>query len=126
MLPTNSTISQKYTQSLNTYVQQVKPDWKDRIEVEIGDIMTPAKFLPQTKIKRWDNEVNVSLRLIHTEKSPTVSVEGDKIKWKGRKIEAHFYDINNAEHPEGAEEFEVVLLEKPKNNVVQFTVVDIQ
>jgi hypothetical protein len=54
MLPTNSTITQKYTQTLNTYVQQVKPDWKDRIEVEIGDIKTAEAFLPQTKIKRWD------------------------------------------------------------------------
>jgi hypothetical protein len=113
-----------YTFDKNTYFAKLKENPKDLMEKEIGDSKTPSEFLPQQKIMRWDNECNVSIRLKHDEKTPTVSQEGDKIKWKGKDIEAHFYDINNTDHPEGASEFEVILNEKPKSNVVEFTVVD--
>lgn len=98
-----------------------KDDPKDRIEVEIGDVKQD-KFCPQGKIKRWDDEVNLVVRLINDEKTPTVSIVGNKIKWKGNKVEAHFYDIEPCEeHPEGAYEFEVILKEKPATNKIEFT-----
>lgn len=114
----------KYQITDNTFKVAVKPDVKDLVEVEIGDSKTADKFLPQQKIQRWDNECNVSVRLVHDEKTPDVIAEDGKIKWKGKDIEAHFYDINNEEHPEGASEFEVILKKKPKTNIVEFTLVD--
>lgn len=118
-------LKDKYSFKDETFFAVPKPDLKDKVEVEIGDSKTIDKFLPQVKVQRWDNECNVSFRLkddgIEEETVDTVS---DKIVWKKGKREAHFYDIQNAEHPEGASEFEVVLLEKPSTNVVEFTVVD--
>jgi len=104
-----------------TWIEQVKSDPKDEIKVFIGDDKQP-NFEPQQKIERWSNEVNCSFRLIHNEVAPTLTVEGDKIIWAGEKIEAHFYDLGiSGEHPEGSREFEVILKEPPKTNVVEFT-----
>lgn len=114
----------KYFVKDNTFFDVAKTDPMDFVEKEIGDSKEPGKFLPQQKVKRWDNECNVSVRLVHDEKTPDVVVEGDDIVWKGKKIEARFYDVFNDEHPEGAGEFEITLKEKPDTNVVQFTVQD--
>jgi hypothetical protein len=113
-------ITDKYTVSNNTFVLPVKTDWKDRITTEIGDSKQPD-FYPQIKIQRWDNEVNFSARLVHDELTPTITTEGNKIKWQGDKIESHFYDLTKGE---GGYEFEVILKEKPKTNVLEFTLVD--
>lgn len=113
-----------YTKSKNNYFAIPKDNPKDKIELVIGDDKQVA-FYPQKKIKRWDNEVNCSIRLVHDEKTPTFRKDPDKVVWTGEKVEAHFYDIEpNEEHPEGASEFEVFLKEKPATNVVSFTVVD--
>lgn len=107
-----------------TFKLLVNDNPKDRIEVEIGD-SKQNNFFPQVKIQRWDNEVNCSIRLISNEKTPTIKTEDNKIKWQGNKIEAYFYDIEpNEEHPEGGYEFEVVLKEKPENNIIQFSLID--
>lgn len=105
----------------NTFFAVPKENPKDLIQKEIGDFKVPTEFLPQTKIMRWDNEVNFSVRLVHDEASPIISKVGETVKWSGKKVEALFYDINSKEHPEGASEFEVVLKEKPLTNVVEFT-----
>ena len=60
---------------------------------EVGDAKQPDEFYPQVKIKRWDNEINFSARLVQDEKSPVVSLADDKIQWVGEAIEAHFYEI---------------------------------
>src|ERR1035441_3141757 len=120
-LQLNKEITDKYSVDNNTFLQVAKVNPKDKIDVEIGD-SKQKDFLPQVKIQRWDNEVNFSARLIHDEKTPTVTTEADKILWKGDKVEAHFYDFaDSPEHPEGASEFEVILKEKPKTNKVEFT-----
>lgn len=108
----------QFTKANNTYFAKPKDDVKDRIELEIGDSKTLDKFHPQQKIMRWDNEVNVSLRLVHDEKSPKVSRLGDKITWDGDKVKAEIYPLDEAQ------EFEITLKEKPTSNVVQFTLVD--
>lgn len=90
-------------------------------ETEIGDIKQPD-FHPQVKIKRWDNEVNFSARLVHEETAPQVKQAGDKVSWRGQKVEAHFYDTGSVKENEGGYEFEVVLLEKPKTNVITMTI----
>ena len=74
---------------------------------------------------RWDNEVNVSLRLKHNETAPTFRKDGEKIIWEGTKMSAHFYDLPiSAEHPEGASEFEIHLNEKPDTNIIEYSLVD--
>src|ERR1035437_1251480 len=118
----DKTTKDKYQIADNTFiVSDVKKNPKDKLDVEIGDSKTPVEFLPQQKIMRWDNEVNVSVRLAHDEKTPEVIAEEGVIKWKGKDIEAHFYDIPDGE---GASEFEVILNKQPKSNVVEFTLVD--
>lgn len=106
-----------YTKSKNTYFAKPKDDPKDRIELEVGD-SKETEFFPQQKIMRWDNECNVSFRLVHDELNPTVSKQGDKIKWQGEKVEAEIYPL------EEGQEFEIILKEKPLSNVVQFTIED--
>jgi len=127
-------ITDKYTIKNDSFVQVAKSNPKDLLVAEIGDTKDLTKFQPQMKICRWgdtpdDNEVNVSLRLVHDEKTPTVTAEDGKIKWIGDKVEAHWYDINNTDHPEGASEFEVLLLTDPRpkktgDYQVKFTLVD--
>ncbi len=111
-----------YTKSNNTYFATPKANPKDKIDIEIGDSKQPDKFYPQFKIMRWDNEVNFSARLVQNEKNPIVLKEGKKIKWQGEKIEAHFYNLGvSSEHPDDAEELEIILKEKPATNKIEFT-----
>jgi hypothetical protein len=115
-------MGEKYSVENNALVQVAKADVNDKIETETGDTKQ-ADFYPQVKIKRWDNEVNFSARLVQEEAAPTVVTEDGKIKWQGDKVEAHFYDIpQNEEHPDGAYEFEVILKERPATNVVTMTI----
>lgn len=114
-------VKDKYSLENETFKRVQKDNPKDKIEVEIGDSKSPD-FKPQVKIQRWDNEVNLSFRL----KDDGVGIEvvetkEDKVIWKKGKREAHFYELTEGE---GGYEFEVVLLEKPDTNVVEFTVED--
>lgn len=114
-------IKDKSTIKNNAFIQVHKDSQKDKIDVEIGDTKDASKFYPQQKIMRWDNEVNCSVRLIHDEKKPKVTTEKDKIVWEGDKVKAEIYQLTDGE---GGQEFEITLKEKPKSNVVQFTLVD--
>ncbi len=91
----NSEVSDKYDLAGNTFSEVIKPDPLDKVDLEIGDAKQPDEFIPQIKVKRWDNEVNVSLRLVNDETNPKVETEGEKIKWIGDKVEAHFYDVKD-------------------------------
>lgn len=114
-------IEKKYKILNNALVSTPKDDWRDRIEVEIGDTKQPDVFYPQVKIKRWDNEVNASFRLVDDEPKQ-LTTEGEKIKLIGSKKEVHLYDIAPCEeHPEGGYEFEVILKEKLLTNKIEFT-----
>ncbi|MFA5158510.1 MAG: hypothetical protein WC451_04995 [Patescibacteria group bacterium] len=107
----------------NTFFAVEKYNQMDLIEKEVGDSKTFDEFLPQQKIARWDNEVNFSARLVHDELTPTVSTLEDKIVWDGERVAVNFYDLPIDEiNPEGASEFEVILKEKPKTNIVSFTI----
>lgn len=121
-------IASKYSVVNNSFRIVSKDDPKDLVVAEIGDTKQ-TDFLPQMKICRWgnsieDNECNVSIRLKGFDKY-TVETEGEKVKLITPEREAHFYDIApNEEHPEGAREFEIVLKEPPKSNVIEFTLND--
>lgn len=78
----------------NTFLAVLKAEPLDLIQKEIGDSKTLTKFIPQQKIMRWDNEVNVSVRLKHDEKTPTVVQDGDVIKWQGDTFVINFDDSN--------------------------------
>jgi len=84
-------------------------DWK----TEVGDIKQET-FYPQIKIMKWDNEVNFSMRLLD-DNSGVSCLDGTKIKYIKEDIETHFYELD-----EGFE-FEIILKEKPKSNVLNFT-----
>lgn len=106
----------------NKYLyREIKPDDKDRIEVEIGDSKDGAKYFPQAKIMRWDNEVNFSLRYKDEETGrEDVTIDNDRFEWVRGDKEVHIYD--KAEVGEaGGLEFEVILHKKPDSNVLEFT-----
>jgi len=115
-------ITDKYTVENNTLIQEVKDNPKDRIVVEIGDSKQPD-FKPQFKLMRWDNEVNLSVRLKDDQVATgAVTISQEKIVWSKGNIKANFYDLPLDEtHPEGAYEFEVILKEKPLTNKIEFT-----
>lgn len=98
-----------------TFFLEPKDDPRDRISVEVGDSKQPD-FHPQTKIMRWDNEVNVSLRLVHDEESPTVQGNGEKVEWIGETKQVDFYEI------EDATEIDVTLFERPAGDKLEFSI----
>jgi hypothetical protein len=106
------------------YGLTVKPDSSDRLAIEIGDTKQPGTFYPQVKAMRWDNEVNLSFRLVDGAPgvATTVVQAGNVVKWQKGDVEAHFYDRgDSADHPEGAFELEVLIKRKPASNVVRFS-----
>ena len=102
----------------NTFTYTVKDNPKDKIDVEIGD-SKQLDFYPQQKIMRWDNENNVSIRLIDDENgSEKIETIEDKIKWSKGNKEVYFYG-NDKES-----EFEIILKSKPNSNIIKFTLQD--
>lgn len=90
-------------------------------ETEIGDIYD-ADFKPQIKIKRWNNDANLSVRIAGLpEGEETVFTAGDKIKHRKGYIETRFFLVETAGE-EDKHEMDVVLFEKPTGNIVQFTI----
>jgi len=78
-----------------TWKHKAKNNAKDKIEVEIGDSKQPD-FKPQVKIMRWDNECNVSIRLID-DNIDSIEQVGDKIKYSKKDKEVSFYQIDKKE-----------------------------
>ena len=100
----------------NHFTFTPRDDPKDRIQVEVGDSEDITKAHPLLTIRRWDNEVYFSARLIHDEKTPAFT-NGARPVWDGEKIGAKFYDVLEGE---GGFEFEVILKEAPKKNEIKF------
>jgi hypothetical protein len=107
------------TQSL---YKAVKDNPKDRIEVEIGDSKDSSKIYPQAKVMRWNNEVNLSVRYQGKEASEeVVSSKDDKVVWESAKEEVHIYEKPDVGE-DGGLELEILLKEKPKSNVFEFSI----
>ena len=68
------------------------------LEVEVGDFKQ-VDFFPQIKFKKWDNEANFSIRLIDDDTDKELS----------------WYSTDRGY------EFDITLKEKPKTNIIQFT-----
>ena len=105
----------------NTYLLSPRNDSTDRIDVEVGDIHS-KDFIPQTKIKRWDNEVNVSLRLLWEDLS-THCLEEDGVKFETDKLDCKFYDCKLVQDlpTNDGYEFEIILKERPVSSVILFS-----
>ncbi len=113
-LPTE--LTEKYQTVNETFVNKTGD-----FETEIGDIKQ-SDFLPQLKIKRWNNESNFSLRLIDdSAEAPVLATDTNKILWQKSSIEARFYDKGFGEDT-GGYEFEVLLKEHPVSNVLSFSI----
>lgn len=107
-----------FVKDTKSYYKEVKNSRSDRLEVEIGDSKEPNKVLPQVKIKRWDNECNVSIRLVNETENFVFTENNGKIRCKGEKVSVDFYEI------EEGFETEVVLHERPNNNAITFTLLN--
>lgn len=137
---TKQPLTPKYEQRGTAIAATLKPDPRDKLELEIGD-SKQADFYPQVKLMRWQdetgtNEANVSIRYqpdaqqpkrlagkLQRLATPHVTSTGSRVSWKQGNTEARFYEIEpNDEHPEGAHEFDVVLTEAPESNVLTFTI----
>ncbi|MFH1110969.1 MAG: hypothetical protein V1790_17490 [Planctomycetota bacterium] len=103
----------------NTFLGVPKADVKDKIEVEIGDLATRSAYLPQIKIKRWDNEANISIRLTDANLSVTALQANGVIEWKSSTARVRFYGIQSAE---GGIEFEIYLASRPPVNAISMSV----
>ena len=102
---------------------------ENAIQAEVGN-KNLDKFAPELTLRKWDDEVNFKVKYKHAEKEKDqkVDIENKKIKWKGKKTEVHYYDIKKGEllHDKVLEhdvyEVEVILLEKPDTNIVEFDI----
>ena len=114
----------------NTLRRDVKANPADRIELEIGDSKRPDDFLPQAKVMRWDNEVNLSVRRQKPEQArngqgrgrpPTVDVSGGHVVYEDDDEAVHIY-----ERPEvgedGGLEIELHLKHKPDTSRFDFSI----
>jgi len=107
----------------NTFLKEKIADVARKAEIEIGDKKQPDLFYPQFKTKHWDNECNLSLRLVDSDyQGGILKTDQEKIEWEraGRKI--IFYEKDIAEAEDGGFEIEVELAGKPASNVLEFSI----
>lgn len=94
-------------------------------ETEIGDVHV-VDFMPQVKIKRWDNDANMSIRMVEDfdPSEPTLDSDKEKLLYKKDTFEARFYllPVEQIEGISKASEFDVVFYAKPSSNRVEFTI----
>ena len=112
---------------------------ENAIQAEVGNKSLDS-FEPSLMLRKWDDEVNfkvkykkpverrLSGRLKNLIVKDKVDLEGSKIKFKSDKTEVHFYEMKKGEVLIGEElendvyEVEVLLLEKPDTNIVEFDI----
>lgn len=120
----DTTLKTRYQLTDNTLTRAVKVDPADQIELELGDAKQPQEFLPQAKIKRWDNETNFSIRWKTDDPAePELTTEDDTITYRKGKQAFRAYELEAGEGMEdGGLEIELILDEKPQSNVFEFTI----
>ena len=105
-------IKVKYKMKQASFIQEAIDE--NAIQIEIGD-KTKDKFSEELNIRKWDNEVSLKIKHKNKEKK-SLELDGNKIKLKGDKTETHFYEVENGY------EYEIILLEKPLSNVIEFDI----
>lgn len=112
---------QGFTKVNETLVRDVKTNPKDRIELEIGDIKQPD-FKPQAKVKRWDNEVNLSIRRILPDSvAESVNFVDGKVVYEHEREEVHIYEKPDIDE-DGGLEIELIVKDKPDTNKFEFSI----
>lgn len=113
-----------YTVEGNTYSHRAKVEARDLVDVEVGDLATPGEFFPQAKLKRWNNEANVSIRLVDAGAGKTHSINNGIIEYKSGTARARWYQVTPAAFlgDDNGLEMEIFLGSKPPVNTLQFTV----
>ena len=116
-------INYNFNNTTKSFKGIAKDHDKDRIEVEIGD-SKQNDFIPQVKLMRWDNEVNMSFRPVDlADGNFLYNPTENKISWIRADKEVHFYEVDpSKEVPEGGYEMEIILNSKPVTNVLEFTI----
>jgi hypothetical protein len=110
-----------YTRNNNVYSKTVKADVRDKIDVEVGDA-GKTEFVPSVKLMRWDNEVNLSVRLIDDHTTATVTEKTDGIAYDNGNLLINFSDLAPSDdRPEGGFEFDITLKDKPSTNIISFS-----
>ena len=108
-----------------TFAVDPRTDPKDRIRVVIGDDKQ-AEFYPQAKIERWDNEVNLSLRLVEASRSADVTQNRDgHIVYAHGDLSATFIPLAGVDGDEsqpGGLEIDIGLATKPATNQIAFSI----
>ena len=90
----------------------IKDNPRERLEIEIGDVKQ-ADFFPQVKFKKWDNEVNFSIRYDNGSR--------DYVKKDNKVVCEGSEDVVLYELSDGFE-FEVIIKEKPISNVFNYSI----
>ena len=104
----------------------------DTFDLKVRDINAPnqdiifelAKSVPEVRIKKWNGEMNFSIRYADFETATSEASSKNLIRWKDKKgtTEVHAYPLaKTADTENGDFEVEVVLEEKPKSNIFYFT-----
>lgn len=107
----------------NTLILAPRTEARDRIDVEVGDSKEPSQFLPQMKIARWSNEVNLSIRADVHPQAVVEEKAGNRIHYVTPDWELHQFPVEaSALVPEGGFEFEWLLLKKPPTNRLRTTI----
>jgi len=123
-LPTkiSQKMKDKFAITGETFVRNKVANKKRKVEIEIGDSKEPSKFIPQFKTKHWDNEANLSIRLVDDDiENGVVDTKNEKVEWKRAGRTARFYEKETVDE-DGGFEFEVELDAKPESNVIKFSV----
>lgn len=103
-------------------INQVKID--DKVSIEVGDVHSDT-FQPQVKMKFWDNECNSSVRLIPDDDTPVITSVDDVITYTQKEKKVRIYNKNKKDVYDcegGGSELELILLSKPKSNIIHYTV----
>jgi hypothetical protein len=90
--------------------------------VFIGDPKA-SKFYPEVQLSRWNQECSLKLTFICEENIKDIKLETNMLTCSASNIGFRFYPLNPSEQNElGGLEYELILNQKPSNNVLTFNV----
>ena len=94
----------------------------DAVEKSISTVIGDEKqkdFYPRIKVKKWDNEVNLSMGVISSIEDQKITKKDNKIIWEQGNQKANFYPIDESS---SGYEFDYVIDSKPDTNVFEFSI----
>jgi len=123
MILLNPELQSKYEQDRNSLRLFAQENPRDRLNIEIGDSKDGAIFQPQFKLLRFDNEYNLSVRLLHNEKEiPKIQTDGNRLIWQAGQTKIRFYEKEKSkELPDGGYEMDQIVNLKKSGNVFYYT-----